>query len=589
MHIANKDIVHLLRSVAAAYELTGVNRFRIIAYQKAADTVEHFNQELFDIWENGNLSSVEGIGPTISQHLDEHFRAPEKSYLTEQISKIPLPVYELMKAPGIGPKKAFRIVMEFGFHDPKTIFEDVLKLVKENKISPMEGFGEKSQEDIAQAIYNLQEKGDQEDRMPLPIAFALAQDVIAYMRQNPYVEQIEPLGSLRRMVTTIGDVDLAVIAKKGHEKDIIDFFVQFPQKLSIEGQGKSKASIIVKSGRRIDLGVIDGKRYGSMLQYFTGSKAHNIKLREFALKKGLSLNEFGIKNVTSGKVETFSSEEAFYKKIGLDYVPPEIREGTDEVKLAQQHKLPALVELKDIRGEFHIHSSFDIETSHDVGANSIEEMVEKAQDLGYEYLAFSEHNPSVSNHTKAQMAALVKQKKEAIEKVQKKFPDIHLLNSMEIDIQPSGDLALSQEAFEHLDLAVVSIHSSFRMKKEDMTKRILKALDHPKVKIFGHPTARKLPSREEIDVDWDAVFEFAQKRNIALEVNSWTDRLDLPDTMARRAIKAGCKLIINTDAHAAIHMDNIFYGVSVARRGWAQKSDIINTQTTKKILEWIAA
>lgn len=592
MHISNKDLAHLLRSVAAAYTLTGANRFPIIAYEKAADAVENLNQEVYDIWENMGLdgvSGIDGIGPTISQHLNEYFTNPEGSYLEKQLKSIPAPVYELMRAPGIGPKKAFRIAKEFNLSDRNTVFDEVKKLAAEHKISALDGFGEKSEADIVEAIDTHLGRLGKEERMALPAAFSLAQEIITYMQNQKDVEHIEALGSLRRMVSTIGDIDLAVIAKEHTYEKILAHFVSYPQTATIEAQGVNKAAIITKNGKRIDLRIVDRDRYGAMLQYFTGSKAHNIKLREYALKKGLSLNEFGIKNVKTGKITSFEKEEDFYGFLQLPYIVPELREGTDEVRRAADKKLPHLVELQDIKGEFHIHSSFPIEPSHDLGTHSFEEMIEKAQELKYEYLGFSEHNPSVSKHTDDEVVELIKKKREALRSLEKKYPNILLLNSLEIDILPDGRPAIPEAAANHLDMAVVSIHSAFSQKRDVMTKRILKAFAFPKVKIFGHPTARLINSREEIDADWDAIFKDAAKRNIALEVNAFPNRLDLPDAMVRRALSFGCKIVINTDSHNKDDMPIMFFGVAVARRGWAEKKDVINTQNKTYIASWIGS
>lgn len=590
MHISNKELVHLLRSVAAAYLLNGANRFRIIAYEKAADVIEHLTQDVYDAWENEGLKGIDdidGIGPTISKHLHEYFTQIEGSYLDEQLKSIPAPVYELMLAPGIGPKKAFRIVNEFGLTDKETVFEDVQKLAAENKISVLDGFGIKSEADVVKAIITHLGRAGKEERMTLPDAYVLAEHIMDHVQQCEGVEHVEALGSLRRMVSTIGDIDLAVIAKENTYEKILAHFVSYPQAATIESQGNNKAAIITKNGIRIDLRIVDRERYGSMLQYFTGSKAHNIKLREYALKKGFSLNEFGIKNLHTGEVAVFDNEKAFYNHLSLPYIEPELREGTDEVRQAAAKKLPLLVELKDIKGEFHIHSSFPIEPSHDVGLHSFEEMIAEAHSLEYTFLAFSEHNPSVLKHNDEQMIQLIRQKKESLIEIGKKYPDMLLLNSLEVDILPNGNLAIPEAASEYLDLVVVSVHSAFTQDRDKMTQRILKALTFPKVKIFAHPTARLINQREEIDADWDLIFREAKSRNIALEINAYPNRLDLPDAMARRAIELGCKLVIDTDAHDKDAMSLMFFGVGVARRGWVEKKSIINTYNISDLTSWL--
>jgi len=285
----------------------------------------------------------------------------------------------------------------------------------------------------------------------------------------------------------------------------------------------------------------------------------------------------------------FMDEESFYKFLGLQYIPPELREGTDEIDIALKHKLPELVELKDIKGDFHIHSSYDLEPSHDLGQNSYEEILEKAKSLGYEYVAFADHNPSISNHTASEIVEILKRRKQYIVQkiMSKNFERIKYFISLEVDILPDGKIALPKGALNYLDMIIVSVHSRFKMEKNQMTKRILRALSFPQVKILGHPTGRLLGKREEIDADWLAIFYECKRRNIALEINAWPERLDLPDNLVKLAIENGVKLVINTDAHEIYEMDNMFYGAAVARRGWAKKSDIINTMSYKEVKKWL--
>jgi len=583
MH-SNKDIVHLLKSVAAAYTLTGAIRFRVIAYEKAADAIEHLTQEVYDVWQNGHLKDVDGIGPSLQEHLDEYFKNPKNSYLEKQLSKIPAPTYELMRAPGIGPKKAYRIVKEFDLTNPATVFEDVKKIAADHRIAKLEGFGEKSEKDILKAIGIYEERGQKEERMTLPTATQLARDVMAHLSQNKHVKKSEALGSFRRKAPTIGDIDIVVVCEPEYAKEVLEHFRTYPGTLTVETKGDIESSIMVTGGKRVDVRIISENQYGSMLQYFTGNKAHNIKLREFALKKGYSLNEFGIKEVKTGKVHTFETEEAFYQFLGVPWIPPEIREGSDEIKHALVNDLPQVPTIQDIKGEFHVHSSFDVVPSHDLGADSIEDMAAEAYRLGYQYLALSEHNPAMGKLSTKEIIEIVKNKAEAIKKI--KTP-VHLFNSLEIDIQPDGTLALPDEAFQYLDMCVVSIHSSFTQSREAMTKRILKALSYPKVKVIGHPTGRLLGKREEIEADWDAIFDVCKEKHIALEINSSHERLDLPEGLVKRAVENGNSLVIDTDSHAASHMDSMEYGIYVARRGWAEKSDIINTYPLDHVIKWI--
>ncbi len=587
MRPSNKQIAHILRSVAAVYELKGANRFRIIAYENAADAVENLNRELADLWENNELSKIAGIGSSMSARLEEFFEKGDASYLVKTMHELPAPIFELMKVPGLGVKKAFKLVTQLQLEESKNIFKDLVEKAKAGAIAPLDSFGEKSQAEIIAAIELYEKSKDNADRMPLPVAHDLAMQIIEYVKSHPHVGEVEALGSLRRWVSTIGDIDLVAIAATKHFDSVIKYFVKFPGAAKVEAQGENKASIILANGRRIDLRVVEKGIFGSMIQYFTGSKAHNIKLRELALKKGYSISEYGIgdksEKGTTGRSKTFASEKEFYEFLGVDWIPPELREGTHEIDIAINHKIPELVTITDIKGDFHMHSSYDLNTSHDLGSGSVIEMAQKAHSLGYEYIAISDHNPA-QNVPREKVIEIMK-KRYAFIKSQKTA--VPCFVSLEIDITPSGELALPDEAFEYLDMCVVSLHSSFRQSRGDMTKRVLKALSHEKVKIFGHPTGRQLGKRPEVDVDWTTVFLFCKKNNIALEINSWPERLDLPDMLVKEAKDLGCKFVIDTDAHTVNQMNNMFYGVSVARRGWLEANDIINTQGVDNVRKWI--
>jgi DNA polymerase (family 10) len=333
--------------------------------------------------------------------------------------------------------------------------------------------------------------------------------------------------------------------------------------------------------------VLEPERAGSLLQHFTGSKAHNIKLREFALKKGLSLSEKGIKNITSEKVTTYDSEKKFYAALGMQWIPPEIREDTGEIELAIKDDLPKLIELSDIKGDFHLHSSAAIEPSHDMGRSTVRTMVETGKKLGYHYMGFSEHNPSTGNHTVQQIYSLIEKRNYIIDQVQKDIKSVRLFKMLETDITPGGDLAIDDRALSLLDASIVSIHSVFSMPREKMTKRILKGFSHPKAKIFAHPSGRLINERAGYEVDWNELFAFAKSHNKALEINASPSRLDLPDELVRKAVDAGVLLIIDTDSHAVEQMELMQYGVSVARRGWATQKNIVNSWPLEKFSSWL--
>ncbi|MEK7070188.1 MAG: hypothetical protein AAB966_00095, partial [Patescibacteria group bacterium] len=385
----NKDIVQLLRSIVAAYLIENKNRFRIMAYEKAADAVEKLGRELRDIWEEGKIEEVPGIGKTLAVHLNELFTKGSSSHFERALSNIPPSVFEMMKIPTLGPKKAYVLATTFNIRKGSVV-KDLKKIGKQGKIAELDQFGEKSQAAILNAIAAYEKNVNQPERILLPSAYQVAQDMVEYLKRSGWIKRIDILGSLRRMLPTIGDVDLAVVVDAKHVEDIIHYFTKYPKTLRIEGAGDKKASILVFPYVKIDLRVQEEESFGSMLQYFTGSKSHNIKLREYAIKKGYSLSEHGIKQISTKKLLKFKNEEDFYGFFGLDYIPPEIREGTNEIDLALKHKLPKLVELKDVKGDLHVHSNYDLKPSHDSGQNSYSELCKKAKELKYSYIGFTD-------------------------------------------------------------------------------------------------------------------------------------------------------------------------------------------------------
>lgn len=578
--MTNPEIAELLRDVAAAYQLKDSNKykFQIIAYQRAADAVEHATSELRSLWEEGKMDEVSGIGKSIGEHMAEIFETGRSKHFEDLTKDIPPVVFEMMKIPGIGVKTAMKLVENLKIKS----LDDLKKAAQSGKISSLENFGEESQAKILKSLEEFKNKAP--SRMLLPYASEIAEEVILWMKKIKEVEKIDPLGSLRRQVATIGDIDLSVASD--NPQKVIDHFTKYPKSTRTIEKGDRTAAILLPSNIRIDLMVSKVNAYGSLLQHFTGSKHHNVALREMALKQNLSLSDYGIYKVRAGKktLMEIPTEEEFYKYLKMDWIPPEIREDEGEIKASLDHNLPKLVELKDVRGDLHIHSDFDIETSHDLGTSSMKDLVKKANDLGYEYIAFSEHNPSKSKHSQKEIIDLLKKKKEEVEKLNysivkdMKIRGFKVFNSLEIDILPNGELPVPPEGLETLDFALVSIHSSFSLSKDKMTQRVLKALDYPKVKIFAHPTARKLNERPSVELDWNKIFEKVKEKNIFLEINADTARLDIPDTLVHEAVNRGILLTIDTDTHFIDSMDNMKWGVSVARRGWAEAKDIANTK-----------
>jgi len=564
----NLEIADLLRNVAAAYELRNANsnKFRIIAYERAADAVEHASSELKDLWDEDKLEDVPGVGKSIAAHLDELFKTGKVGHFDELLKGYPKKMFKLIKLPGIGPKTAF-------------------KLVKAGKIPA----------DVQKALKDSQKKTK---RYFLPYAQARAEEVIAWLKESKFCQSIDPLGSLRRQASTIGDIDIAVATDKPAE--VIARFVKFPKTQKVLEKGETKATIILPGNVQVDLMTQPTASYGALLQHFTGSKHHNIALREFAksLRPSLSLSEYGIKKVKSqkSKVKAFKTEDEFYDYLGLEWIPPELREDTGEIEAAFNNKLPELVQLDQVKSDLQIHSSFDIETSHDIGESTMEEIVKKAKELHYEYIAFTEHNPSKSKHNPKQIVEILKRKHEKVEQLNysRTMPTgrrgIKVFNSLEVDILPDGSCPIPEEGFNLLDFALVSIHSGFGLSRDKMTKRVLEAFAwHPRVKILAHPTARKLNEREGVELDWPAIFDFCRKNNKWLEINADPMRLDLPDFLVREAVKAKVKLTLGTDAHNKEMLENMKYGVAVARRGWAEKQNIVNCLSLsefEKVISW---
>lgn len=588
--MTNQEVAKLLRTIAASYTIKNEKKFRfqIIAYQKASDAIEGASTELKDLFEEKKLDLLPGIGPSIKSHLEELFKTGKVKHFDWVTKSIPKSVFVLLDVPTFGPKRAYKLVKEFSLRDEKTVIEDVEKLAKKGKIANLEGFGEKSQEDILQAILEYKQGKSKTHRMTLPYATEIAEKVVNYLKESKAVIKTYPLGSLRRMAPTVGDIDIAVATRK--PKEAIDHFILYPYKERTIEKGQTTASIVVSGGRQIDLMTQPPESFGSLLQHFTGSKDHNIHLRELALKKGLSLSEYGIKKqVASGKwqVAKYATEEDFYRALGMDWIPPELRENTGEIELALTNKLPRLVTLSDIKGDLHTHSDFPLEPSHDLGQDSMEEMLKKAQELGYSYLGFSEHNPSVSKHTKNQIYSILARRKTKIEQLNSSNKSIRVINLLEVDILADGNLAIDDKSASLQDAIIVSIHSAFSMSKNEMTKRIIKGLSHPRAKILAHPTGRFINQRPGYELDWQVIFDFCKKHNKALEINGWPNRLDLPDMLVKEAIRYGVKMVIDTDTHNAQQLDLMRYGVAVARRGWAKKSDILNTLKYNDFIEWL--
>jgi DNA polymerase (family X) len=590
--INSQEVAKALREIAAVLEIKKDTPFRISAFKRAAESVEKLpTTQLKNLWQKEQLQEIPGIGESLAQSLDELLKTGQVKEFNALKKQVPQSIFVLITIPGIGPKKAYRLAQGLKIKKADQVIKKLLLAGRQGKISQLSGFGKKSQQEILDNIKRKKVNESKSTRMLLFQADELSQEITTYLKKSSAVLVVKPLGSLRRRVETIGDLDLAVKTKK--PKKVIAHFVNFPEKQEILTEGKKSSSrILLNNGRQVDLRVFQPRNAGSMLQHFTGSKEHNINLRELAQKKGLSLSEYGIKNLENNKTFHFEKEKDFYRFLNLDWIPPELRENQGEIAAAQKSQLPKLVKLSDIKGDLHIHSNFPIEPAHDLGQASIKEILSWATAKKYQYFALTEHNPSQRGHRKNEVVALIKKKRKLIDQINysqiksiknrsKKLPFV--FNSLEIDIKPNGDFALPEEAFEYLDFAIVGIHSQFYLKKEAMTQRIIKSLSHDKVKILAHPTGRILGKRPLIEADWDKIFAFCKKKNKIIEINASPYRLDLPDFLIRKAIKQKIKLAINTDSHKLDQLKFMTYGIACARRGWTEKKDIINTMPLDKI------
>lgn len=565
--LSNKEIAKLFREVAATYEVKGENRFKVIAYDNAATSIEHATSEIRNLWEDKKLDTIPSLGKSIQGHLNELFKTGKVKHFELIKKDVPKGMFLLLDIGGLGPKSAFKLAKALNI---KSV-DDLEKAAKSHKIRTLSGFGEKSEQEILIAISELKAKPS--SRYLISEAFPAAERVLEHLRSHQDCERAEPLGSLRRMVATVGDIDIAVASKNPEE--IIEHFKGFREIKRVLDAGSRKSSALLTNGMQVDLIVQPTKAFGALLQHFTGSKNHNVHLREYALKRSMSVSDYGIK--VKGKLHEFRTEEEFYIFLDLPYIIPEMREDTGEIEAALNGTLPEVVDTKDIKGDIHLHSSYPIEPSHDLGEDKFEGIIKKAISIGYEYVGLSDHSPGFSTHSEKQIIEIINKRKSKIEQLKSSYSNFGILNLLEIDILTNGQLSVPEAGLKLLDGAIAGIHSSHRQDKKSITRRLMTAINSPYVKVISHPTGRLLNQRESYEADWQEVFNACAKSKTLLEINAYPNRLDLPDLLIKDAIKSGVKLIINTDAHKLAHMDNMKFGVATARRGWAEKKDIANT------------
>src|SRR3984885_222208 len=564
----NKAIAGILYETADLLEIDGQDSFRIRSYRNAAEAIEALPQQIATLIEDPKkVLAVPGIGKGMLANLQHLFNEGTVEIHAELLKKYRPSMLELLKIQGLGPKTIALIWSAYQICD----LDGVEALAREGKIRTLPRMGEKHEQKLLKAIEDYRRIGG---RFLLDTAEQLAEKLVAHLLAAPGVEKVTPAGSLRRGRETVGDLDILVTGKAcadpGARQKMADHLLRFPGLMEVIGQGENKISFRQRNGIQVDVRLLPPESFGAAMQYFTGSKAHNVALRQRALKMGYTLNEYSLADLETEKPIAGKSEEEIYAKLKLDFIPPELRENLGEIDAADKHALPALIDLADIRGDVHMHT---VETD---GRNTIEEMAEAAQARGYQYMAITDHSQNLAfanGLTDERALAHI----ERIRAAEKSIKGIRIFAGVEVDILVDGTLDLSGPVLEQMDIVIASVHSQFSQDKATMTDRLLTAISNPNTSIIGHPTGRQLLRRDAYPFDVDAILQSAFKHKVAMELNSYPDRLDLCDVHLRMANQHGVKIVINTDSHHTSHMEKIRYGVTQARRAWLTKNDVLNT------------
>ena len=572
MALTNEQIAELFENMGSLLEMKGDTVFKIRAYQRAARTIEQLSSPLATAVENGeDLTKIPGVGKAISEKISEYISTGQVSAYERLVEELPPGVLDLKEIPGVGPKMAMAISQQLGI----STVDGVAEAAADGRLATLPRMGKRAAEGILRHINAFKEMGG---RTPIGEALPVAEEVMNALREQcPEIDQLFPVGSLRRWEETIGDIDL--IGTSPNPESVGDALVALPMVKDVLVHGPKKTSVVVESGIQIDLRIAEPEAFGAMLQYFTGSQQHNIRLRDFANRQGLSLNEYGITNTETGQVEEFADEETFYARLGLPWMPPELRTGLYEVDAGLEGTLPGLVVATDLKGDLHLHSEWSD------GNDPIELMVEAAAAQGYEYMALTDHSQGLGVANGLTVERLESQIS-LLREMQEKY-DITILCGSECDIRASGEMDFPDEMLAQLDVVVASVHSAMGQDQATMTTRMIKAIEHPSVTIIGHLTTRLLGQREPVEFDLEAVLQAARDTGTALEINASPERLDLRDTHAYRAREMGIPLVINTDSHHHTHLDKRRFGVAVARRAWCRPEDILNTMSREEFLKFI--
>ncbi|MGA2099444.1 MAG: DNA polymerase/3'-5' exonuclease PolX [Candidatus Sulfotelmatobacter sp.] len=564
----NKAIANILYETADLLEIDGRDSFRIRSYRNAAQAIENHSQQIKDIIsEPKQVLAIPGIGKGMLKNLEELFSTGKLAAQSELLEKYHPSMLQLLKIQGLGPKTIALIWSAYKVSD----VEGVEKLAREGKIRELPRMGEKHEAKLIKAIEDYRRIGG---RFLIDAAEIEAEKLTAYLKEFPGIDKITPAGSLRRGRETVGDLDILVTGKactteEGRQKAIAHV-AKYPPLMDVIASGDNKISFHVRSGMQVDVRLLPPESFGAAMQYFTGSKAHNVSLRQRALKMGYTLNEYSLATLEGEKPVAGKTEEEIYAKLKLDYIPPEMRENLGEIDLAQNHSLPQLITQNDLQGDVHMHT---VETD---GKNTISEMAEAAKARGYKYMAITDHSKNLA-------FANGLDDKRAVEHIQrirdanKQIDGIKIFAGIEVDILADGELDLSDDVLAQMDVVIASVHSVFNQESAKMTERLIKAIENPNTSIIGHPTGRIQLRRDSYPFDMHAVLTAAAKHKVAMELNSYPDRLDLNDVNLRQAKQHGVKIVINTDSHHTSHMEKIQYGILQARRAWLTKEDVLNT------------
>jgi DNA polymerase (family 10) len=558
----NKEIAELFNQIADALEFKNENFFKVLAYRKAARVLEELVDDVAELDRTGKLMELPGIGRAIAEKIAEYLATGRMKKYEEVTKDIPASLLELLNIQNIGPKTLALAYKELSV---KTI-ADMKKAIASGRLKELPMMGEKKAENILKGI-ELYERSH--ERLAINIAEEVAARVVAYLKQNALVSNVSAAGSLRRWKETIGDIDILATGKDG--KKIIGIFTRYPETREVAAAGDTKGSIVVDEGVQVDLRIVDEKSYGAALQYFTGSKEHNVKLRAIAAAKGLKLNEYGLyrgKKFVAGK-----TEEEIYRYLGLAWIEPELREDRGEIEAALKNKLPRLVEMKDIRGDLQMHSTYSDSEA------TIEELAAEAQKLDYEYILLTDHSQSARYAHGMEPARLYRQWRE-IERLNKKFEGFQILKGIEVDILKDGKIDYPDQILKEFDLVIGSIHQGFT---KNVTERVSAAMENPYVDIIGHPTGRLISSREGYVIDLNKVMEKAAATGTWLECNAYPDRLDLNDVNLKKAREMGIKISIGTDAHGVPELRWFKFGLETCRRGWLEAREVVNTYPWEKL------